>query len=364
MASRQRSRRSRGNRLGTQKGPSVTRISAHSIDEVQLRIDALPRVSLAHLPTPLDDCPNLSRELGRAVSIKRDDCTGLAFGGNKVRQHEFILGDAIANGADCVIQGSAAQSNHSRQLAAACARLGLDVYLVPKLDEKSSPVQGNYLIDHLLGATILPLDPSESTTARKNQLAEELRSQGRNPYVVGMGATRSLVLGAVAYVQALLEVIRARPDAIPDWIFSPTQGSTLAGLQLGCELLGLPTQLIGVCPMTAAHEAYLTPQQIAHLVHGAADILGLKAAITAESITTTLDYVGERYGVPSPEGIEAIQLLGATEGILLDPVYSAKGFAGLLDYCRSGRVPVGDRVVFIHTGGLPALFSYAAELMT
>ncbi|WP_248960640.1 D-cysteine desulfhydrase family protein [Sphaerisporangium perillae] len=340
----------------------MTRVRTYTVDEVQERIDAIPRVSLAHLPTPLDDCPNLSRELGRTISIKRDDCTGLAFGGNKVRQHEFMLADAIAAGADCVIQGSAAQSNHSRQLAAACARLGLDVYLVPKLDEKSSPVQGNYLIDHLMGATILPIDDGQSTSARKAELAEELRAQGRRPYVVGMGATRSLTLGTVAYVQALLEIVRARPDAVPDWIFSATQGSTLAGLQLGCELLGLPTRLVGVCPMTAEHEAYLSPEQIAELAQGAAELLGVTTQITADRITTTQDYVGERYGVPTAAAVEAIYRLGAAEGILLDPVYSGKGFAGLLDYCRAGHVPEGDRVVFVHTGGLPALFSYSEEL--
>lgn len=341
----------------------MRRIRSFTVDEVQERIDAVPRVSLAHLPTPLDECPRMSRAVGRTISVKRDDCTGLAFGGNKARQHEFMLADAIAAGADCVIQGSAAQSNHSRQLAAACARLGLDVYLVPKLDEKSSPVQGNYLVDYLFGATVLPIDPSQSSAARKTELAEELRARGRNPYVVGMGASRSLTLGAVAYVQALLEIVRALPEAVPNWIFTATQGSTLAGLQLGCELLGLPTRLVGVCPMTADHEAYLKPEQIAGLAQGAAEILGVTTQITADRITTTVDYVGERYGVATAAGIEAIRRLGAAEGILLDPVYSSKGFAGLLDYCQDGRVPEGDRVVFIHTGGLPALFSYSEDLL-
>jgi 1-aminocyclopropane-1-carboxylate deaminase/D-cysteine desulfhydrase-like pyridoxal-dependent ACC family enzyme len=274
-----------------------------------------------------------------------------------------MLAGALAGGADCVIQGSASQSNHSRQLAAACARLGLDVYLVPKLDEKSTPVQGNYLIDHLLGATIMPIDAAQSTMERKQQLAESLRAQGRRPYVVGMGATRSLVLGAVAYVQALLEIIAARPAAAPDWIFAPTQGSTLAGLQLGCELLGLPTRLVGVCPMTAEHEAYLTPAQIAELAQGAAELLGVTTGIDADQISTTSDYVGERYGVPSAASVDAIRVLGASEGILLDPIYSGKGFAGLLDHCRRDLVPEGDSVVFVHTGGLPALFSFADELM-
>jgi 1-aminocyclopropane-1-carboxylate deaminase/D-cysteine desulfhydrase-like pyridoxal-dependent ACC family enzyme len=341
----------------------VTGVSVKVIRDIQSRIDALPRVRLAHLPTPLDACPNVSAVLGREVSIKRDDCTGLAFGGNKARQHEFMLADALADGADCIIQGSAAQSNHSRQLAAAGAKLGLEVFLLPKMDEFSSPVQGNYLIDHLLGATIVPIGPDESTKDRKEQLAEKLRSAGRRPYVVGMGATRSLTLGVIAYVQALLEIITAQPDAIPDWIFSATQGSTLAGLQLGCELLGLPTKVVGICPMTESHEAYLSPEEIAQLAQGAASLLGVGTGITADQLSTTTEYVGERYGVPSAGSLDAIRMLGSLEGILLDPVYSGKGFAGLLDYCQRGIVGSGERIVFVHTGGLPALFSQSRYLV-
>jgi L-cysteate sulfo-lyase len=333
------------------------------VNDVQRRIDGLPRLRLAHLPTPMDACPNLSALIGRTVSIKRDDCTGLAFGGNKVRQHEFILADALATGADCIIQGSASQSNHSRQLAAAGAKLGLEVFLLPKMDKFSNPVQGNYLIDQLLGATIIPIRPDESTKQRKEQLAEKLRAQGRRPYVVGMGATRSLTLGAVAYVQALLEIVEVDSERVPDWIFTATQGSTLAGLQLGCELLGLPTRLVGICPMTATHEAYLSPGEIAELAHGAASLLGLATQITADAITTTTDYVGDDYGVPSAGSLAAIRRLGASEGILLDPVYSGKGFAGMLDYVRRDIVPAGDRIVFLHTGGLPTLFSQAGRLV-
>jgi L-cysteate sulfo-lyase len=341
----------------------MTTLPREDVHKIQSRIDALPRLRLAHLPTPLDPCPNLSAALGRTISIKRDDCTGLAFGGNKARQHEFMLADALAQGADCIIQGSASQSNHSRQLAAAGAKLGLDVFLLPKMDEFSSPVQGNYLIDHLLGATIIPISPDESTKYRKEQLAEKLRSEGRHPYVVGMGATRSLTLGAVAYVQALLEIFEAAPDATPDWIFAATQGSTLAGLQLGCELLGLATRVVGVCPMNDQHEAYLSPTEIADLAQGAALLLGVDSSITADMITTTTDYVGEQYGMPSSASLDAIRTLASTEGILLDPVYSGKGFAGLLDHCQRGIVAPGERIVFVHTGGLPALFSQADYLV-
>jgi 1-aminocyclopropane-1-carboxylate deaminase/D-cysteine desulfhydrase-like pyridoxal-dependent ACC family enzyme len=329
---------------------------------LRTRLDALPRVRLAHLPTPLDSCPRLSAELGggRRISVKRDDCTGLAFGGNKVRQHEYILADAIAAGADCIIQGAAAQSNHSRQLAAAGAKLGLDVYLVPKLDAHSFPVQGNFLVDHLLGATIVPIRAEESVIARKAKLADELREQGRNPYVVGMGAERSLALAAVAYVGALCEIVEAGPA--PDFIYTTSQGSTQAGLRLGCELLGLATRVVGVTPMRSDHEAYLAPEQVAELARGAAELLGVTTALTAADMEMTEDFVGDGYGIPTPAGIAALRRLASTEGILLDPVYTGKGFSGLLEHCRTGQVPEGASAVFVHTGGLPAIFSYAAEL--
>jgi len=332
-----------------------------SPDQLRDRLSRLPRVRLAHLPTPVDECPRLSASLGRTVAIKREDCTGLGLGGNKVRQHEFILGDALAAGADCLIQGAAAQSNHSRQLAAAGARLGLDVFLLPKQDEFSHPVQGNYLIDHLLGATLVPIGKNESATERKRQLADDLRAQGRRPYVMGMGAERALALGAVAYVDALLEITAA--VEAPDWIVVTSQGSTQAGLQLGCELLGLPTKVIGICPMTQMSEAFIDPAGIARLAQAAAGIIGVTTQVTAADIVSLTDYVGPRYGVASEASIAAINRLGAAEGILLDPVYSGKGFAGLLDLCERDVLPPGSRGLFVHTGGVPALFSHASALV-
>jgi 1-aminocyclopropane-1-carboxylate deaminase/D-cysteine desulfhydrase-like pyridoxal-dependent ACC family enzyme len=332
-----------------------------SPDQLRMRLSRLPRARLAHLPTPVDACPRLSASLGRTVLIKRDDCTGLGLGGNKVRQHEFVLGDALAAGADCLIQGAAAQSNHSRQLAAAGARLGLDVFLLPKQDEFSHPVQGNYLIDHLLGATLVPIGRDESATARKRQLADDLRAQGRRPYVMGMGAERALALGAVAYVDALLEIMAA--VEAPDWIVVTSQGSTQAGLQLGCELLGLPTKVIGICPMTHESEAYIDPAGIARLAQAAAAVIGVQTQITAGDIVSLTGYVGPRYGVASEASVAAINRLGAAEGILLDPVYSGKGFAGLLDLCERDVLPPGSRGLFVHTGGVPALFSHASALV-
>lgn len=329
-------------------------------------LDKLPRVDLAHLPTPLDACPNLSSMLdGPTIRIKRDDCTGLAFGGNKVRQHEFVLGAALAEGADCLVQGSASQSNHSRQLAAAGARLGLETYLLPKRDALSEPIQGNYLIDHLVGATILPIDMKSSTIDAKQNLVEELRARGKHPYVTGMGADDSLVLAAVAYVEAVFEIVEALDDdEIPDWIYTASQGSTQAGLLVGCEILKLSTKVLGVCPMDESHEAFLCPEQVRDLAHRAAALLGYESHLSIDDIHTTMEFVGEGYGMPTESAREAIRTLASTEGILLDPVYTGKAFAALLAYCRSGKITRGENVVFVHTGGLPAMFAYSDFLMT
>lgn len=332
------------------------------------RLAALPRVRLAELPTPLTDCPRLTRVLdGPRIMIKRDDCTGLAFGGNKVRQHEYVIGDAVADGADCLVQGAAAQSNHSRQLAAAGARLGLDTYLLPRsgTGADDSPPQGNLLVDHLLGATIRTIRPDESTIAAKQALVDELRAAGRHPYVTGMGAERALVLAAVAYVGAVVELVEQLPGRrAPAAIYTTSQGSTQAGLQLGCRLLGWPTAVVGVCPMPPDHEAWIDPGDIATMIDRAADLLGTPRLDPSQSVVELRQqFVGPGYGEPSRQGREAMALLARTEGILLDPVYTAKGFSGLLADIRNRRWSNQDTVVFLHTGGLPALFANPDEVL-
>lgn len=331
-------------------------LSAGSVRRV---LGQLPRVSLASLPTPLDVCERLSSELGVHLSVKRDDLTGLAFGGNKVRQHEFVLGDAVAQGADCLIQGSASQSNHSRQLAAAGAKLGLETFLLPKEDPRSKSLQGNYLVDHLLGAQIRPIGVEESSVAAKAKLAEDLRAHGRTPYITGMGSDRALALSAIAYVDAVCELVEQLGDQpAPDVIVTCSQGSTQAGLLLGCELIGLPTRVVGIGPLDRRHEAYIHPSDIADMAREAAEILGVESRIDTADVIHLDKYVGEGYGVPDSRTFEAMMTLSTREGILLDPVYSGKAFAGLLDLIDTGEIPVGARVVFVHTGGLPALFAY------
>lgn len=339
--------------------------TADIIKRYRTKLSSFPRANLAHLPTPLDDCPRLSAHLGGPhIWIKRDDCTGLAFGGNKVRQHEYVLGAALAAGADCLIQGSASQSNHSRQLAAAGAKLGLPTFLVPKMDSWSSPLQGNYLVDHLLGATVSPINPNDSAVGAKDALAARLRKEGRNPYITGMGADESLVLAALAYVDALFEVVEQFPlDEAIDWIYTASQGSTQAGLLVGCEILGIPTKILGVHPMGVEHEAFISPAGVLELAIQCAALLGVESRLTIADVLTTDDFIGEGYGKPTQGAKDAIRLLGSREGILLDPVYTAKAFAALVAHCEDGTLGSGQNVVFVHTGGLPALFAYAHQFV-
>jgi L-cysteate sulfo-lyase len=335
-------------------GISVTEIDA-ALSAVGDRLDALPRVRLAHLPTPLDPLPRLVEALGGGprVWVKRDDCTGLAFGGNKTRQLEYVLGDAVAGGADVLIQGAASQSNHSRQLAAAAAKLGLECVLTPRRDALYAKAQGNQLVWRLLAGAIEPVAQA-SVGAAKRALAERLRAEGRTPYIVGMGQDRALALAAVAYVGALLEIVEQLGEP-PSHVYTTSQGSTQAGLQLGAAVLGLDIDVVGINPMTPANEAYISAAGIHALMAEGARILGYEDVILGP-VTNLVDYVGPAYGLASDGSREAIRLAARTEGLLVDPVYSGKGLAGLIDHIRSGRLGAGDQVVFVHTGGLPALF--------
>jgi L-cysteate sulfo-lyase len=338
----------------------------HEARSLQRALDALPRARFAHLPTPLDRCRRLGAQLdGIDLYVKRDDATGMALGGNKTRQLEYVLGHVLAEGYDCVIQGAASQSNHARQLAAAGAKLGLEVHLAPWQDARSKPVQGNYLLSHLYGAVLHPLPPDSSSARAKADLAERLRAEGRRPYIVGMGAHEALVLAAVAYVHAFLEIVTQLGDVgPPDWVFTTSQGSTQAGLLVGAHWLGAATRVIGINPMGPEHEAYSPPSEIRRMALDAAALLGRSMEIHQAEIVNLTDYVGEAYGIPSAAGLAALGLAARSEGLLLDPVYTSKGFSGLVDHVERGLVRRGERVVFVHTGGIPGVFAYADAVLT
>lgn len=329
-----------------------------TVEQLREAMGRLPRVELAVLPTPVHECPNLSRELGISLAVKRDDLTGLAFGGNKTRKFEFVFGDALQKGADVIVAGFGSQSNFARQAAAACARLGLKCYLVNRYDDRARKVgiQGNYLLDFILGARVWLVPPEQLADARR-KLAEELRALGHRPYILN---DTEAVLGAVAYAGCVAELTEQLAEP-PQYLVLASGSGTQAGVLLGVKALGLPTRVIGFRPSRVPDAT--VKGQIAAIATEAAALMGLKIRVQPEEVENSEDYVGEAYGIVTPACLDAIELLARTEGILLDPVYSGKAFSGLVDYVRRGIIPTGSRVVFIHTGGQPAIFAYASEFI-
>ena len=330
---------------------------------LQARIDALPRVRLAHLPTPLDHCPRLSAALGMELWIKRDDLTGLAFGGNKTRQLEFLFADILAERADTVVAGAYTQSNWCRQITGAARKLGLEVALVLLHGEKGPALQGNLLLDCLMGAdvTVVDLDSMERVTPLLDAKAAELVRAGRRPYVVRPFGLDKLVLGAVGYVNGALE-LDAQLEAAgvaPDFLYLCGANMTPAGMALGLKALGRGTRLVNVAPIVWSEPRAL---DIARIASAAAARLDLDVQIAPADIDNHDDYIGPRYGAVTEGGREAMRLVAGSEGIILDPVYGAKAMAGLIDHVRTGRIGKGQTIAFLHTGGTPALFAYAAEL--
>ncbi len=326
-------------------------------------LNKLPRVSLAHLPTPVEELPRLSRELGGPrLLVKRDDQTGLAMGGNKTRKLEFLVAEALAQGADTVVTAGAAQSNHCRQTAAAAARVGLACALVLGGDPPPSP-GGNLLLDQLLGAQIYWTGPHR----RGEQLAEiadELRAAGRQPYLIPYGGSNAV--GATGYVTAMRELSeqlsaqRLRVDRI---VVASSSGGTQAGLVVGARAAGFGGQIVGIAidKGEAGDEPY--PVHLARLANATAARVGLDASFAPDDFVVNQDYLGGGYGVVGELEREAIRLAARLEGLLLDPVYTGRAMGGLIDMIRRGVVGSNETVLFRHTGGTPALFAYADTLV-
>jgi 1-aminocyclopropane-1-carboxylate deaminase/D-cysteine desulfhydrase-like pyridoxal-dependent ACC family enzyme len=332
-------------------------------DEVRRCAARLPRVDLAHLPTPMEEVPRFADELdGPRLFIKRDDCTGLLFGGNKTRHNEFLLADALRKDADVIVWGAGVQSNNCRQTAAACAKLGLECRLVLTRAAHNDDVQGNLLLDYLVGAKVeivdAPLGPGldELILAK----AEELRKAGRRPYA--WDRVHGRPLASVSYLLCMAEILddMRRLGLEPSAVYAAAAGATGAGLALGRAVLGMSGVVRLVCPIRWPWDVRA---DMAEVANQAAGLLGLPHRLTAKDIEASEDYIGVGYGQVTPEGREAIDLLARTEGILLDPVYTAKAMAGLIDDVRRRRVSPADVVVFVHTGGTPAVFAYRDELM-
>ncbi len=326
--------------------------------------DRLPRARLAHLPTPLEEAPRFAERIGGRVRVfvKRDDATGLLLGGNKARHNEFLLGDAVAQGCDVVVWGAGVQSNNCRQTAAGCAKLGLECRLFLSLGNSSTEPRGNLLLDYLVGAKVeftdAPLGPDlDALLAAK---ADELRREGRNPYY--WHRPRVVPLAAVSYAVCVAEIAEqlAERGLTAAGLYVSSSGATGAGVALGKTLLGLDAAARLICPMPWP---WHIPTAIAADANDAARMLGLPHRLTAADVDADESFIPPGYGKPSFAGREALQLMATNEAILTDPVYSAKALAGLIADVRAGRYPDGSVLVFIHTGGVPAIFADPASVL-
>lgn len=326
-------------------------------------IRQLPRVRLAHLPTPLEPMPRLASLLGlKSLWVKRDDCTGLGVGGNKVRKLEFDLAAALAEGADCVVCGGVVQSNAARQVAAACAKLGLECHLGIMRGRLARPepgyeVTGNLLLNRLFGAIIHDIPWDEDRNRRLRAIVVELKAAGRRPYLVPYGASDAL--GAMGYVLAAEEIVGDCP-AVAFIVHASGSAGTQAGLVAGLLALGHSARVIGV-DVDAQPERVRA--DVCRVGREAAALLGIEQRWHDDGVEITAEWSAGAYGAADATTEEAIRLAARAEALVLDPVYAGKGMAGLIGLARRGRFSVDDVVVWIHTGGLPGLFAYP-ETMT
>ncbi|MCI2425961.1 D-cysteine desulfhydrase family protein [Candidatus Acetothermia bacterium] len=322
-----------------------------------MQIGKLPRKRIAVLPTPLYELKSLSRRLnGPRIFIKRDDLTGLAFGGNKARKLEFILGDAIEKGADTVLTAGALQSNHVRMTAAAAAQFGLRAVLFLRGKEPSA-YKANLLLDRLLGAKIefIDSDDREEIIRRMEAAAEDLKSKGSNPYIIAAGG--STPIGCTGYYVALTELLTQVNEMeihINHLLLASGGGGTHAGVVLGAKALNFALNVIGI---SVSRPADAIVERVSQLSEETASLLGHKLRFSAAEMEVYDQYIGDGYAIPTPEGLAAIRLVAQTEGIFLDPVYTGKAMAGLIDLIANQRFHRDEAVVFLHTGGTPALFT-------
>lgn len=323
----------------------------------QHKLAQFPRLDLVGNATPLEKLSRLSDYLGREIYIKRDDVTPLALGGNKLRKLEFLAADALSQGADTLVTAGAIQSNHVRQTAAVAAKLGLRC--VALLENPIGTTQENYLTNgnrlllDLFNVDVVMCDELHDPNQQLAELATRLEAQGFRPYVVPVGGSNAL--GALGYVQCALEIAAqsARNVAFSSVVVASGSAGTHAGLAVGLQQLLPDTKLIGV---TVSRKAAEQRPKVAHIQQELAVSLG----ITGEQAEIILwdDYFAPQYGMPNEEGLAAIGLLARLEGILLDPVYTGKAMAGLLDGIEQNKFVDDGPILFIHTGGAPALFAY------
>ena len=341
----------------------------YTVEEAKNLLARLPRTSLGFYPTPLHKLERLSAELGVNIYLKRDDLSGVStFGGNKMRKLEYLLGDALAQGADTVFTYGATQSNHAMQTVAAACKCGLHpvLYLVSVVEPDKETLRANLLLDYIYGAEvhIVQMEPGEEEAdaearsfAMGAEHVERLRAEGKHPYDVPMGGASPV--GSVGFAGGFVELEEqcAAAGIKPDYLYHASgTGGTLAGLAAGRALLGADMRIVSVAvsPKDEGYEA-----RTADLANRALGVIGASndVRVSAEDLQVERGYFAPGYEIPNEWGNGAIRRLARTEGVLMDTVYSGKAFGGLLDHIERGVVPQGSTVVFWHTGGATALFS-------
>ncbi len=325
-----------------------------------MKIETLPRYKLATLPTPLDEAPRLSKELGVRVLMKRDDLTGFALGGNKVRKMEFLLADALNQGADVLVTGGGPQSTHTRITAAAARKAGLDAVLV-HFGDPPRESNGNLLLDELLGAEIRYTNTQEKRETDRliERGTAELKARGRKPYLIARGGASAL--GCISYILAVgelltqLDALRVKPDCI---VVATGSCGTHAGILAGIKYFHKDIPVYGITVSRPVSEGL---PRIELLVNETAKFIETPLSLERGDVTINDAYLGAGYGIITPEARAAIRRVAQLEGIFLDPVYTGKAMAGLIDLVRRREIARDSTVVFWHTGGAPGIFGHADD---
>ena len=330
-----------------------------------MALSQFPRVSLAHLPTPLEHLPRLSRHLGGPeIFVKRDDCTGLATGGNKTRKLEFSMADALEQGADTIITVGAVQSNHVRQTAAASCKLGLacEVLLEHRVTEPTDAYRnsGNVLLDRIFAANLREYPGGTDFDQALADVADEVAANGGKPYIIPGGASNPV--GALGYVNCASELLTQIKQAQLDVghiVTATGSAGTQAGMVVGLKAMQSDIPLLGIGVNAPREEQ---ERKVYELACETAEFIDAPGIVRRDDVVANCDYVGAGYGVPTQAMNEAVLLLARLEGLLFDPVYSGKALSGMIDLVRNGAFDGADNIVFLHTGGAVALFAYADQL--
>jgi D-cysteine desulfhydrase family pyridoxal phosphate-dependent enzyme len=348
-----------------------------AIHALKEKIESLPRARIAHLPTPLEEMMQLSRKLGVRLFFKRDDQTGLAFGGNKARKLDFIMADALSAEADTIVTWAGVQSNWCRQTAAAAKKLGVrPILILFKRPSLPSEVDGNLLLDFVFDSDIRLVDKQEGQKMMEYEgvkevvdaVAEEVRNQGGRPYIAPIGgslpeASMDKPWGAIGYVNGFIEVaeqMASRGADIDAVVFATGSGSTQGGLLVGAKLISPEARTVGI---SVSETQETMTRYVRTITDQTMELLGQRQPISDDDIIVFDDYLRGGYGILDKMVAEAIRLVAETEGVLLDPVYTGKAMSGLIDLIEKGYFEAGTNIVFLHSGGTPALFPYRKELL-